>query len=79
MHTVEAANKQRCVTRRTKIVYFLSNTDGFDDSLEKTIDQYENHPSITCMNKHMKSFELTFTIQPVSKNQISKLINKKNT
>ena len=50
---------------------FLSNTNTFDDPLEKIIDKYKNHPSITCINKHMTNSELSFTFQPVTKNQIS--------
>ena len=40
---------------------FLSNTDTSDDPLLKTIDKYKNHPSITCINKHIANSELTFT------------------
>ena len=55
---------------------FLSNTDTFDDPLEKIIDKYKNHPSITCNNKPMRDSELTFTFKAVTKNRISKLIDK---
>ena len=57
---------------------FLSNTKTSDDPLEKIIEKYKNHPSITCINKHMTNYELTFTFQPVTKNQISKLIKLSN-
>ena len=55
---------------------FLSTTDTSDtnDPLEKIIEKYKNHPSITCINKHMTNSELSFTFQPVTKNQISNLI-----
>ena len=53
---------------------FLSNTNTSDDPLEKSIDKYKNHPSITRINKRMKNSELSFTFQPVTKNQISNLI-----
>ena len=33
---------------------FLSNTDTSDDRL--ILDKYGNHPSITCINKHMTNF-----------------------
>ena len=48
----------------------MSNTDTNDDPVEKIIDKYKNHPSITCINKHMTNSELSFTCQPVTKNQI---------
>ena len=59
---------------------FLSTTDTSDtnDPLEKIIDKYKNHPSITCIIKHMTNSELSFTFQPVTKNQISNLIKLLN-
>ena len=59
---------------------FLSTTDTSDtnDPLEKIIDKYKNHPSITCINKHMTNSELSFTLQPVTKNHISNLIKLLN-
>ena len=57
---------------------FLSNTSTSDDSLDKIIDKYKNHPSITCINKHMTKSLLTFSFQPVAKNQISNLIKHLN-
>ena len=57
---------------------FLSNTNTSDDPLEKIIDKYKNHPSITCIDKHMKNSELSFIFQPVTKNQISNLIKLLN-
>ena len=57
---------------------FLSNTNNSDDSLEKIKNKYKNHPSITCTDKLMTNSELTFTFQPVTKNQISKLIKLLN-
>ena len=57
---------------------FLSNTDTSYDPLENIVDKYKNHPSITCINKHMTNSELTFTFQPVTKNQISNLIKLLN-
>ena len=53
---------------------FLSNTDTSDDPLEKIIDKYKNHPSITFFDKNMTNLELSFTFQPVTKTQISNLI-----
>ena len=38
------------------------------------IDKYKYHPSTTYINKRMTNSELTFTFQPVTKNQISNLI-----
>ena len=32
---------------------FLNNTNTSDDPLEKIIDRYKNHSSITCINKHI--------------------------
>ena len=52
---------------------FLGNRDTSDDPLEKIIEKYKNHPSITCII-NTTNFELTFTFQPVTKNQISTLI-----
>ena len=59
---------------------FLSTADTSDtnDSLEKIIDKYKNHASITSINKHMTNSELSFTFQPVTKNQISNLIKLLN-
>ena len=57
---------------------FLSNTNFSDDPLEKIIDKYKNHPSKTCIVKHMTNFEIAFTFQPVTKNQISNLIKLLN-
>ena len=57
---------------------FLSNTNTSDDPLDKIIDKYKNHPSITCINKHMTNSELSFTFQPVTKNLISNLIKHLN-
>ena len=59
---------------------FLSTTDTSDtnDPLEKIIDKYKNHPSTPSINKHMTNSELSFTFQPVTKNQISNLIKLLN-
>ena len=57
---------------------FLSNKNTSDDPLDKIIDKYKNHPSITCINKHMANSELSFTFQPVTKNQIGNLIKHLN-
>ena len=46
---------------------FLRNTSTSDDPLENIIDKYKNHPSITCINKHINS-ELTFKSQLDTKN-----------
>ena len=40
---------------------FLSNKNTSDDLLEKIIDKYKNHHSITSINTHITNFELTFT------------------
>ena len=56
---------------------FLRNTIS-DDPLDKIIEKYKTHPSITYINKHMKNSELSFTFQPVTKNQISNLIKHLN-
>ena len=58
--------------------HVLSNTDTSDDTLEKIIDKHKNHHSITCINKHMTNYELSFTCQLVTKNQISNLIKLLN-
>ena len=57
---------------------FLSNADTSDGPLEKIIDKYKNHSSITSINKHTTNSERTFTFQPVTKNQISNLIQLLN-
>ena len=57
---------------------FLRNTNTSDDALDKIIDKYKNHPSITSINKHMTISELSFTFQPVTKNQISNLTKHLN-
>ena len=56
---------------------FLSNTDTSDDLLDKIINKYRNHPSITCINQDMINSEISFTFHPVTKNQISNLISLK--
>ena len=33
----------------------LSNTENSDNPLEKIIEKYKNHPSISCINKHTTS------------------------
>ena len=57
---------------------FLSNTNTSNDPLDKIINKYKNHTSITCIDKHMTNSELSFTFQPVTKNQISNLIKHLN-
>ena len=57
---------------------FLGNTGTSGDPLEKIMDKYKNHLSITCISKLMTNSELTFTFQPVTKNQISKLMKLLN-
>ena len=58
---------------------FLSSTCTSDNPLEKIIAKYQNHLSITCINKHMTNSELNSTFQPVTKNQqISKFIKLLN-
>ena len=52
---------------------FLDNTDTSDDPLNKVIDKYKNHFSITCI-KHITNSKFSFTFQFVTKNQISNLI-----
>ena len=47
----------------------LSNTGNSDNPLEKIIEKYKNHPSISCINKHTTSSELSFTFQPVTKKE----------
>ena len=39
----------------------FSNTGT--DSLEKVIEKYKNHISVSCIKKHMTISELTFTFQ----------------
>ena len=51
---------------------FLSNTNTSADPLEKIIDKYKNHPSITGINKHMTNSELSFTFQSVTKIRLVK-------
>ena len=52
----------------------LSNLDTTNDPREKIINKYQNHPSITSLNKHMTRSGLTFSFQPVTKEQITNLI-----
>ena len=53
---------------------FLSNTNTSDDPLDKIISKYKNHLGMYCINKQMTNSELSFTFQPVTKNQISNFI-----
>ena len=57
---------------------FLSSTCTSDNPLEKIIAKYQNHLSITCINKHMANSEFNSTFQLVTKNQISKFIKLLN-
>lgn len=57
---------------------FLNNTATSNDPLEKIIDKYKNQPSITFINSTHDKSELTFTFQPFTKNQTSKLIKLLN-
>ena len=57
---------------------FLGNTNIYDDPLGKIIYKYKKYPRITWVNKHMIISKLTFTFQPVTKNQISKLMKLLN-
>ena len=64
---------------RTNNHNFLSNTDTSDDPVQKNINKFKNHSSATCINKHLRNSELSFTFQPVTKNhQISNLIKLLN-
>ena len=56
----------------------LSDLDTTNDPIEKIINKYQNHPSITSINKHMTYSELTFPFQPVTKEQITNLIRLLN-
>ena len=57
---------------------FLTNKSTSHDPLDEIIRNYKNHPSITCINKDMTNSELSFTFQPVTKNQISNLTKHLN-
>ena len=58
----------------------LSNTAIYDGPLEKIINKYKSSKYNQscqynlCFNKHKTDYELTFTFQFVTKNQISKLM-----
>ena len=57
----------------------LSNFDKTNNPIEKKIiNKYQNHPSITSINKQMTRSELTFSFQPVTKEQITNLIRRLN-
>ena len=56
----------------------LSHTDTTNDHIENIINKYQNHPSITSINKHMTHSELTFSFQPVTKEQTTNLIRLLN-
>ena len=45
----------------------LSDLDTTNDPIEKIINKYQNHPSITSINKHMAHSELTFFISTCHK------------
>ena len=57
---------------------FLSKKSTSHDPLDEIMPNYKNHPSITCINKDMTNSELSFTFQPVTKNQISNLTKHLN-
>ena len=56
----------------------LCDLDTTNDPIEKIINKYQNHRSITSINKHMAHSELTFSFQPVTKEQITNLIRLLN-
>ena len=56
----------------------LSDTDTTNVPIEKMISKYQNHTSITSINKHMTHSELIFSFQPVTKEQITNLIRLLN-
>ena len=56
----------------------LSDLDTTNDPIEKIINMYQNHPSITSVNKHMTHSKLTFSFQPITKERISNLIRLLN-
>ena len=56
----------------------LSDLDTTNDPIEKIINKYQNHSSITSINKHMTHSELTFSFQPVLKEEITNLIRLLN-
>ena len=56
----------------------LSDLDATNNPIEKNINKYQNHPSITSINKLMTRSELTFSFQPVTKEQITNLIRLLN-
>ena len=56
----------------------LSDLDTANDPIERVINKYQNHPSITSINKHRTYSELTLSFQPVTKEQITNLIRLLN-
>ena len=48
----------------------LSDLDTTNDPIEKIRNEYQNHLSITSINKHMAHSELTFSFQPVTKDKL---------
>ena len=41
---------------------FLSNRNTSDDPIDKIVDKYKNHSSITFINKHMNNSEVSFRL-----------------
>ena len=56
----------------------LSDFDTTNDPIEKIITKYQNHPSITSINKDMTHPEPTFSFQTVTKEQMTNLIRLLN-
>ena len=56
----------------------LSDLDTTNDPIEKIINKYQNHPSITSINKPMTRSELTFSFHSATKEQITNLIRLLN-
>ena len=56
----------------------LSDLDTTNDPIEKIINKYQNHPSITSINKDMTHPEPTFSFQAVTKEQMTNLIRLLN-
>ena len=62
----------------TKNHNLLSDIDTTNDPIEKIINKYQSHSCITSINKHITHSELTFSFQPVTKEQITNLIRLLN-
>ena len=57
---------------------FLNTTDNSQDSIENAICEYESHPSLILIKKHMEDANFSFVFETATKEKIEKLTTNLN-